>query len=323
MVKRLLLWLATVGMCGIIAGAGWVWHMSGWYGFNVALRHGGTYWIDVRTDDPRLSPSMRLALKEPPTTLPGPLSWREIAPGFEVGALPVMADGAEVDRIDLARIDPARFRFVVRNASVGDKNLDEWLAATGAALIVNGSYYSRHGVPVTPFLSDGILLGPKSYDAKAGAFVASPDFVGIRDLALEDWHDAFAGADDAMVSYPLLIAADGSSRIPRPSHWLANRSFVGQDEAGRVIIGTTADAYFSLDRLAAFLRSAPLGLTLALNLDGGPVACQGIALNGFERRTYGRWEMEVEGEGASERAQLLTWPYGSVAMPIVLAVYPK
>jgi hypothetical protein len=126
-----------------------------------------------------------------------------------------------------------------------------------------------------------------------------------------------------MVSYPLLIAADGSSRIARPSHWLANRSFVGQDEAGRVIIGTTADAYFSLDRLAAFLREAPLGLTLALNLDGGPVACQGIALNGFERRTYGKWEMEVEGEGASERAQLLTWPYGTVAMPIVLVVYPR
>jgi len=33
--------------------------------------------------------------------------------------------------------------------------------------------------------------------------------------------------------------------------------------------------------------------------------------------------MEVEGERASERAQLLTWPYGTVAMPIVLAVYPR
>jgi hypothetical protein len=82
---------------------------------------------------------------------------------------------------------------------------------------------------------------------------------------------------------------------------------------------SATDAYFSLDRLAAFLRQAPLGLTLALNLDGGPVACQGVALNGFERRLYGRWEVKVE----NEKAQLLTWPYGTVAMPIVLAVFPR
>jgi hypothetical protein len=60
-------------------------------------------------------------------------------------------------------------------------------------------------------------------------------------------------------------------------------------------------------------------LTLALNLDGGPVACQGISINGFERRTYGRWEIQVQGDDA----QLLIWPYGTVAMPVVLAVFPK
>jgi hypothetical protein len=39
-----------------------------------------------------------------------------------------------------------------------------------------------------------------------------------------------------------------------------------------VIFGTTADAFFSFDRLAAFLRAAPLDIRIALNLDGGPVA---------------------------------------------------
>ena len=62
-----------------------------------------------------------------------------------------------------------------------------------------------------------------------------------------------------------------------------------------------------------------LGLTLALNLDGGPVASQAIALNGFDRRTYGQWEAQLQGE----RVSLMTWPYGTVAMPIVLAVFPK
>ncbi len=121
-----------------------------------------------------------------------------------------------------------------------------------------------------------------------------------------------------MVSFPLLLA-EGESRVPQPSRWLANRSFVGQDEEGRVVIGTTTDGFFSLDRFARFLLNARLGLTLALNLDGGPVASQAISLNGFERRSYGRWEAKIEGT----RAQLLMWPYGTVAMPVVLAVFPK
>ncbi|MGI4797220.1 MAG: phosphodiester glycosidase family protein, partial [Janthinobacterium lividum] len=120
------------------------------------------------------------------------------------------------------------------------------------------------------------------------------------------------------VSYPMLVA-NGVTRVPHPSRWLANRSFVGQDAAGLVIIGTTTDAFFTLDRFADFLLGAPLGLTLALNLDGGPVASQAIALNGFDRRTYGQWEARLQGQ----RVSLLTWPYGTVAMPIVLAVFPK
>jgi hypothetical protein len=49
------------------------------------------------------------------------------------------------------------------------------------------------------------------------------------------------------------------------------------------------------------------------------LACQGISLNGYERKTYGRWEAQVEGE----QAQLLAWPYGSYALPVVLAVFPR
>jgi hypothetical protein len=296
-----------------------LWTYAGWYGIRVVLRHGGSFWINVPTVDPRLSPSMRLALHNPPSASPGSFEWRSIAPGFEVAELPVIAGGIQVDLILLARVDPNRFRFEALNASSGDKDLDQWMTQLGAVLVINGSYYSRYGTPDTPFLSSGTLMGPKDYDAKAGAFVASATSAYVRDLAHQDWRATFLGADDAMVSYPLLIDENGQNRVPTDSRWLANRSFVGQDEAGRIILGSTSDAFFSLYRFAEFLRHAPLGLTLALNLDGGPVACQGIALNGFERRSYGKWELQVQGDSA----QLLTWPYGTVAMPIVLAVFPK
>jgi Phosphodiester glycosidase len=312
--SRVLIVLAV----SLLLAVGALWVYGGSYGFHVLLRHGGTFWIDVKTDDPRLSPSMRLALHDPPPASAGGFDWREVSPGFEVGELPVIVGGSEVDRVLLARVDPARFRFEVHNASAGDKDLDQWMTQLGAVLVINGSYFSHHGTPVTPVLSAGTLLGPKDYNARAGAFVASASFVGIRDLAHEDWQTAFHGADDAMVSFPLLVAADGRRHVAA-SRWLANRSFVGQDNNGRIVLGTTSDAFFSLDRLAEFLRQAPLGLTLALNLDGGPVACQGIAINGFDRRIYGKWEAQAQGDNA----KLLTWPYGTVAMPIVLAAFPR
>src|SRR5215831_17978481 len=316
--RRLLWGVLIAGSAALALLVGGTWIYSGSYGLHVLLRNGGAYWISVKSDDPRLSASIRLALGEPPPATPGDFAWRSVAQGFEVADLPVTAAGAEVDRLLLARIDPARFRFAVYNSPAGDKNLDQWMAHLGAALVINGSYYSRDGRPDTPFLSAGTLMGPKDYDARAGAFVASADFVGVRDLAQQSWQEAFRGAHDAMVSYPLLLREDGTSRVAT-SQWLASRSFVGHDAEGRIILGTTADGFFSLDRLAGFLQRAPLGLKLALNLDGGPVACQGISLNGFQRRTCGKWEIQANGADV----QLLTWPYGTAAMPIVLAAFPK
>jgi Phosphodiester glycosidase len=123
------------------------------------------------------------------------------------------------------------------------------------------------------------------------------------------------------VSYPLLIGADGTSRAGADTGWLANRSFVGQDRAGRIVLGTTADAFFSLARLADFLRAAPLDLALALNLDGGPVACQGIAVAAYRRDFCGKWEFRLDGD----QPMLLTGLFGTRrwALPVVLAVLPR
>jgi hypothetical protein len=257
-----------------------------------------------------------------PQARSGVLAWQRIADGFDTGELPVLAGDDEVDRILLARVDPNRFRFETRSAPDGNKQLADWMAETGTVMVINGSYYARDGSPDTPILSKGVRLGPSRYVAEHGAFIASEAFTGIRDLAIQDVQAAFAGEHDAMVSYPLLIAPDGSSRVKKDSGWLANRSFIAQDRDGRILLGTTKAAFFTLARLAAFLREAPLGITVALNLDGGPVACQGIALGGFTRRFCGRWEYAFHhGQG-----QLLTWRWGGFgrwALPLVLVAERK
>jgi phosphodiester glycosidase len=318
--QLLLLLSASVAVIGVaLAG---LYASSGVYGFNELLRLNWSIWTRVAPDDPHLPTSVRLGLRDqPPAARAESIAWRAVAAGFEAGELPVIADGFEVDRILLARVDPARFRFVVRNAPAGNKELSDWMTELGAVLVINGSYFSPRGTPVTPLLSAGALSGPTEYDATHGAFVASRTVVRIHDLASEDWPTAFRGADDGVVSYPLLLAADGSSRVHADRHRLANRSFVAQDASGNIIFGTTKEAFFSLDRLAAFLREAPLGLIMALNLDGGPIACQAIALNGFRRDFCGSWELASH----DGKLRLLTRVFGRKrwALPIVVAVLPR
>jgi hypothetical protein len=297
--KWLILSLLIAAPISIAPAVGGLWLHDGSHPTQTVLYGRVGQWVDARPSESVMSPSVQWAQRESPSPSPGKLEWQTIRNGFEAGEIAVIVDGGEVDRIFLARIAPAKFRFEVLHEASGERNLDAWMTRLGAALVINGSYYAPSQTPDTPILSAGTRLGPETYDARAGAFVASAAFVGIKDLAQQSWQDVFKDARDAMVSYPLLMAEDGASRVV-VSERFANRSFVGQDRDGNIILGTTARGFFSLYRLAAFLPQAPFGLKLALNLDGGPLACQGISLDGFGRRVC-----------------------ETTALPIVLAVFPK
>jgi Phosphodiester glycosidase len=253
---------------------------------------------------------------------PGPLVWSAPAPGFEVVELPVLEGGREVDKLHLARIDPALFKFEVHTAPEAARELGDWMKVTGAVLIVNGSYFARDGQPATPVVSRGQGMGPKAYGTKHGAFVVGASGPAVLDLSKRRWQDAFRGATEAMVSFPILIGADGKSRAANsdPTR-LANRSFIGQDGNGRIIIGTTQTGSFSLDRFAVFLGGAGLGLVRALNLDGGPPACQAASIGTFRRSICSNSETSSDAGQLRVLGQLFGQrPWG---LPIVLAVFPK
>ena len=73
------------------------------------------------------------------------------------------------------------------------------------------------------------------------------------------------------------------------------------------------------DPMGGLLLAAPLDLKVALNLDGGPVACQSVRAGGVHRVHVARWEAQEE----NGRAKLIYAPLGESEMPIVLVARPK
>jgi len=245
--------------------------------------------------------------------------WTTREPGFQTAELPVFVSGAKIDEILLTRIDPARFRFTVRNAPNGDLGIDQWeKRLPSSLLIVNGSYFGLKGYPDTPVRMNGVSAGPSKYAATAGAFVSRDGAAEIDDLHDLDWKIVLAHSSNAMVSYPLLIGEDGRTHVKSKSRWLANRTFIGEDVSGFIVVGTTREAFFTLDGLAQFLKASPLKLKTALNLDGGPIACQSVRVGAYHRKFYARWEVQVSGD----QVRLLSWPFTKAtwAMPMVLTV---
>ncbi|MEI9904064.1 MAG: hypothetical protein WDN06_08805 [Asticcacaulis sp.] len=210
------------GIAAIAAGVLLVVVLLWWFagGFILHRALGRPGWPEMSTTDFRLSHAMRTAWQTPvPAVHPGAFSWRTLAPGYDIAELPVLTAREEIDRIYLVRIDPVRYAFSVHTRPVHPYTVGGWeKALPDAALIVNGSSSSPPAMGrITPLLSEGRLLGPKVYDASAGAFVANDAGAAVVDLRDgSGWPAAFAGARNAMVAYPLLIGSDGQSHVTRP-----------------------------------------------------------------------------------------------------------
>ena len=263
---------------------------------------------------------LRFALATP---VPVPRSdfggWTTRAPGLETGDLDLTIDGRWVDRISLCRLDPRLHRFSV-HWDGSPRAVEDWQRALGAELVINGSYFLPDGTPQTPLRRAGRAAGPPRYTSIHGAFVAGDD-VAILDLKNRDVLAAIAPFPEAMVSYPLLLDEAGVVRAPPARDWLASRTFIALDGGGRVIAGTTRTGFFTLSRLGEYLKTSPLGIRIALNFDGGPVATQMVKTPTYERIVVGNAEITDGGDVARvcyQAHRTTRWK-----LPIVLAVTPR
>ncbi len=213
--------------------------------------------------------------------------WETRMPGLETMELELRVGGDVVDHMVLTRLDPHRFQFSVHWDPTAKKLAEDWQRELSAAVVVNGSYFGHDFVPLTPLRVSGQPAGPTQYQSDHGAFVAKGDHVEILDLKNRDVFQTINAFPNAIVSYPLLLDAQGQNRAPNTKVWLAARNFVGIDQDNHIILGTTETGFFTLHRLGEFLKTSPLHLRSALNFDGGPLVSQVVHAGAFTREFHG------------------------------------
>ncbi len=233
------------------------------------------------------------------------MNWYTVEEGFEIGYEDIFFAHTLVDRILLLRIDPEYFRFSVHCSPSPDmKYIYEWMEDLTAVAVVNGSFYTdeseetAYGEPAVPMLLGGKRAGPENYKSRHGAILFEPEdstkplvsYVNYNPPRIADIENE--GYTEGTVSYPTLVG-DGAGLVRTKENPMkrANRSFIGIDKDGNVIIGNTQSGFFSLQRLAGFLsQDEHLSLEYALNLDGGPPANISAAIGEEFIEQWGVWE---------------------------------
>lgn len=260
---------------------------------------------------PSLLLAVALTLSAPRLGAP----WKPVAPGVEVAtAAELGADAAWAARVVL--VDPGQVEFLVRY-DPGRPTLSEWRKRYPHALaLLNGSFYSLEGKSIRPtcdLVAEGVPVrgaGCRRQDAlffgararsdappsSSTALVSRPPrarLVAPQDFRQEHWLEA-------LKSFPALVRSGTSSCAG--AHYCAESSrtaAIAQMKDGRILL--FASQWPAVRREVGRWMAEQLGVTEALNLDGGPEAT-----------------LALRGETPEEAIGTL-----GIGLPMVLVVVPR
>jgi len=221
----------------------------------------------AETPKPIVAPSATVSVEPSPTSEPDDTGWQSLGHGVELRRLNVELNDI-INRLWLARVDPARVRFRVLYDRENPHQVAEWLTGTSSLLAVNAGYYTEDYHATGLIISDGTRSG-QSYAGFGGMFAVQADRVQVRWLVAKPYSPS-EPLRQAVQAFPMLVHSSGKTGISEDDGQLARRTVVGQDRKGRIVFVVSPDAFFTLKNLAAFLAASDFELDTALNLDGGP-----------------------------------------------------
>jgi hypothetical protein len=189
-------------------------------------------------------------------------AFTEIAPGLTYADLAV--DGGA--RAHVFRADLSRWRPIVADARKDGRTratASELARESGAAVVVNGSFFDVDDAPLGLLISRGAQLNPLRKGADWGVFMARGERLSLahtREVA------DTAGLDFAIQCGPRIVI-DGE--IPKLKPQSFPRTALGVTRDGAMVLLATYGDPVAADDLGRFLAKR-LNVRDALLMDGGP-----------------------------------------------------
>lgn len=239
-------------------------------------------------------------------TAPPVITFSQIRQGVEWASTSFRASNGATVNVLIARLDPAWVNFRVHYTPGQARGIRDWqVALPGAVAIVNGSFFTPENNALGLLYADGVPYGAPTTRNDAGMFQVSGGQPRVRSNWLEPVQ-AGVRLDQAVQTWPVLIASQGNiigaiaPLNPDVAQVNAARSIVAQDRQGRILFMVTPFSSTTLPDLGNWLGASGLGLTFALNLDGGTSTNMYLATGGPSQ-----------------------WTQGLRGIPVVIAAYPK
>src|SRR5262249_17134671 len=213
--------------------------------------------------------------------------WRALRPGIEFAMMtgdPYCQRGAA--RIAMVGMGPGRARIRVHHFALAPEHrpLDavEWRRSIGADAVFNAGQFLPDWTYMGVLVSGGEVVSRRVHPTFKAALVAGSLDGGsdARVLDLEREPIDPGRLQWAEVAQSVMLV-DRSGRIRvRSSDRVANRTAVGEDKNGRLVVLVTEGAY-TLDGLARLIQRSPLEIALALSMDGGSESQLCVDAGGF------------------------------------------
>lgn len=210
-------------------------------------------------------------------------TWREIAPGVEYRDLNANAlipwSHIHVFRIDLKK---NKLDLIVANElSLNNASVDAFAHHSQALITINGGFFDQNYHPLGLRISHQGQHTPIKRISWWGIFYINDEKPHITNLQHypENQH-----VDFAIQSGPRLLI---NQKIPSLKMGIAERTALGIDAKGRVMILVTNNSPMTLSALAQLMKVAPLNCDNALNLDGGSSSQLNAHMGIFQINVHG------------------------------------
>jgi exopolysaccharide biosynthesis protein len=171
------------------------------------------------------------------------------------------------DTVTIVRFDLHYVKLSVAYQPDQPLSMQEWEQKEQPVALINGGYFDGTDHATALVISDGQTYGT-SYQGFGGMLdVDTHGNVQLRSLTVQPY-DPSENLTQATQCEPMLMLNGKRTQFTSDTK-ASPRSIVAIDKQGRLLFITSPDLAFTLNDIADMLPATDLGLTTALNLDGG------------------------------------------------------